>query len=77
MYMFQLLTTLLTIYKYGYTHNSIYVHTSTYLYTYISTMNIPMYTCFHIFTYHMYIHFSDSEVYDVKKYENKCTQAFA
>ena len=53
---FQLLAALLTIYTYGYTHNSICVHTSTHLYTHIS-----MYTYFHIFTHHIYIHFSDSE----------------
>ena len=38
-YTFQLLTALLTTYTYGYTHNSFYVHTSTHLYTYISTMH--------------------------------------
>ena len=64
-YTFQLLATLLTIYTYGYTHNSICVHTSTHLYTYISTMHMPMCTYFHIFTHHIYIHFSDSEVYDL------------
>ena len=53
---FQLLAALLTIYIHGYTHNSICVHTSTHLYTHIS-----MYTYFHIFTHHIYIHFSDSE----------------
>ena len=60
-YTFQLLATLLTIYTYGYTHNSICLHTSTHLYTYISTMHMPMCTYFHIFTHHIYIHFSDSE----------------
>jgi len=60
-YTFQLLATLLTIYTYGYTHDSICVHTSTYLYTYLSTMHMPMYTYFHIITHHVYIHFSDSE----------------
>jgi len=60
-YTFQLLATLLTIYTYGYTHNSICLHTSTHLYTYISTMHMPMCTYFHIFTHHVYIHFSDSE----------------
>ena len=50
---FQLLAALLTIYTYGYTHNSIYVRTSAYLYTYVSTMHMPMYTYFHILTYHV------------------------
>jgi len=39
---FQLLAALLTIYTYGYTHNSICVHTSTHLDTCISTMQMPM-----------------------------------
>jgi len=37
---FQFLAALLTIYTYRYTHNSICVNTSTYLYTYISTMHM-------------------------------------
>jgi len=60
-YTFQLLVALLTIYTYGYTHDSVFVHTSTLLYTYLSTMHMPMYTYFHIITHHIYIHFSDSE----------------
>jgi len=60
-YTFQLLTVLLNIYTYGYTHDSICVHTSTHLYTYLSTMRIPMYTYFHMITHYIYIHFSDSE----------------
>jgi len=60
-YTFQLLATLLTMYTYGYTHNSICVHMSTPLYKYISTMHMAMYTYFQEFTHHIYIHFSDSE----------------
>jgi len=53
LYMFPLLAAFLTINTYGYTHYSICVHTSTCVYTYISTMHMPMYTCFHILTYHI------------------------
>jgi len=54
---FQLLAALLTMYAYGYTHNSIYVHMSTHLYTYISTMHMPVYTYLHIYTlYFIFTH---------------------
>jgi len=52
-YTFQLLAFLLTIYTYRYTHNSFCVHTSTHLYTYISTMHMPTYTYLHILTHHI------------------------
>jgi len=52
-YAFQLLAVLLTIYTYGYTHNCFCVDTSTHLYTYISTIHMPMYTYLHIFTHHI------------------------
>jgi len=38
------------MYTYGHTQNSICVHMSTYLYTYISTMHMLMYTYLHIYT---------------------------
>ena len=40
------------IFTYGYTHNSICVHTSTDLCIYIWTMPMPMYTYFHILRMH-------------------------
>jgi len=52
---FQLLAALLTIYTYGYAHNSVCVHTITHLYTYLSTMDMPMCTLILIFLHIIYL----------------------